>query len=80
VTRRRSEASLGNSAATRVAAFEFLVDPFDGIAGAQPFVMGGWQAEHGKTFRGNLPLSGILTTGTDDFFRVKKFSSKLWPQ
>jgi len=33
------------------AAFEFLVDPFDGVAGAQPFVMRCGQAEHGKTFR-----------------------------
>ena len=57
--RRRREASLGKREATRVpkalsavewAAFEFLVDAFEGVGGAQAALMGCGQIEDGKAF------------------------------
>ena len=54
--RRRREASLGKMEATRVpkalsavewAALEFLVDPFEGVGGAQAALVGGGQFEDG---------------------------------
>lgn len=32
------------------AAFEFLVDAFEGVAGAQAALVGGWEGEDGEAF------------------------------
>ena len=54
------EASFGKMRATRVpkdlsavewAAFEFLVDAFEGVARAQAALVGGWEGEDAQAFR-----------------------------